>query len=160
MTSGIPIDWLPTNPSKNRGGPSPFVTYWKAPQADLLSTASPQLRSFFLSEGIDPQSQETRHMWSTAAYIEAAGLRYFDTRTGRQWIRPEDAAQQNGADITPFDFVAIEFALNADGSAQWKIASPGSASHIRLFRVLDEARYRQAMVDYLHAILSQSPSSQ
>ena len=70
MSSGLPIDWFPCNPSKGRGRLNNHVSYWSFPQNEILGDCPAAVRDFFDSEQISPADPVIRHMWSTVSFAE------------------------------------------------------------------------------------------
>lgn len=155
MTSGLPIDWMPTNPSKGRGGPSPYVSYWYFMQHELAPYCQPSIAEFLLSDGIDLHQKDRgdgrpiqRHMWSTPAFIEVAGLKCNRHNDSLSWISG-NKAEEGAKILQPYTFVPISFYLDENGIARWEKAVDGADSNIRIFKINDYYLYNQAMFQFL-----------
>ncbi|MEO1012228.1 MAG: nucleoside hydrolase [Bacteroidota bacterium] len=150
MTSGLPIDWMPTNPSKRRGGPSRFVSYWLFFQPRLLQQSPEKIRQFFASERIRSDHKTMRPMWSTPAFIESAGLQCYQIDDELGWMSPTEAQDRPKAKmVAPYSFVPIEFSLDDEGVAVWKEAGEGMGTNIRVFRINDYYLYNESMFQFL-----------
>ncbi|HAU38014.1 MAG TPA: hypothetical protein DCX07_09910 [Phycisphaerales bacterium] len=136
MTSDLPIDWFPCNPSKGRAPFNGYVTYWRLPQNELLRDAPPAVREFFDSEGIPPDSPEPRHLWSTASFLEAARL------LGH---RPPSPDRPDAWEMLPVD---IE--LDESGTVRWQLRETGGVPLRRIFHVRDVQGYAAQMFEFLH----------
>ncbi|MFA7335079.1 MAG: nucleoside hydrolase [Kiritimatiellia bacterium] len=132
MTSGLPVDWFPCNPSKGRGKANNHTTWWGFSQREFLSRCPAAVREFFDAEGL-PSSEETRrHMWSTASLWEAARLA---DCTG---ISQPDCFEMKSADIR----------IGEDGTAHWSLKADAAAT-ARIFSVRDFPAYEVGMRGFL-----------
>jgi hypothetical protein len=150
MASGLPVDWLPCNPSKLRGGPSPFVSYWYFMQPELMEKCPLKVQNFFDSEEIRVKSVVARHMWSTPAFIETAGLKCYKIGTQVKWMAAQERENTPHAELCePYSFVPISFALDEKGAAVWAPAKPQEKTNIRIFQVNDYYLYNISMFQFL-----------
>ncbi|MEM7108666.1 MAG: nucleoside hydrolase, partial [Bacteroidota bacterium] len=150
ITSGLPIDWLPTNPSKVRGAPSRYVSYWYCLQSELLGESAEPLKEFFASENIIPESRRTRPMWSSVAFIEAAGLQCYDANGEVKWMSANKADQLGFSRLAPYSFLPITLTLDTAGVAQWKIAESTEKTQLRIFRINDYYQYNETMLKFIN----------
>lgn len=158
MASGLPIDWMPCNPSKGRGGPSPYVSYWHFTQSDLLQNVPLSVQDFFRSENISVTSDAKRHMWTTAAITETASYRYYQAGTLHRWAKAAEGVHHpDWVDRTPYEFVPVKLALDASGTASWSKAA--QKSNTRIFRIKDEAMYNRALFEFLSRRFAQASNA-
>lgn len=153
MVSGLPISWMPTNPSKRRGGTSRYVSYWHFVQEELLTASPKSIQEFFLSEGIPlglSQGRPVRSMWSTPAFIEAAGLECYEVDGEIRWLSKEEVSNVKGAKlIYPYSFVPIRLQMKDNGEVIWEETEVGDETSIRIFKMNDYFLYHDAMLMFL-----------
>ncbi len=143
MTSGLPIDWFPCNPSKGRGAPNGHTTWWGFPQDEFLAGCPAEIREFFDTEGISSTDTTWRHMWSTASLWETARLEAPDS------IAPAASYEMKPAQIRIAD----------DGTAIWSLCDAGQPSHFRIFTQTDVEAYQPEMRRFLAHCLANIPAS-
>ena len=149
MNSGLPIDWMPTNPSKGRGGPSRYCSHWYFIQSELLKKTPKNLQEFLNSEKINPEAAKQRHMWSTPAFVEISGKKCYLVGKEIKWLFPEEAENFPETELlNPYEFVPVTFELDEYGVAIWQETS-GNDSNIRILRINDYYMYHEAMYNFL-----------
>lgn len=137
ISSDLPIDWFPCNPSKGRGRPNNHVSYWRFPQNEILGAGPASVRRFFDSEGISTTDPVVRHMWSTVSFVEAARL--------------AACADRNVDAVNAYDMRPVHIAIAPDGTALWSLCPAGQTSHARILTVTDAAAYGAAMNRFTRA---------
>jgi hypothetical protein len=135
MTSGLPIDWFPCNPSKGRGRANNHVSYWSFPQDKFLAGCPERVRAFFNAEGISSVDPVKRHMWSTVSFAEAA------KRAGRAGGDVEAMAS--------YDMEAATLEIDEEGTARWSMGDTGSGVKIRILTIRDAVAYEADMNRFL-----------
>lgn len=144
VTSGLPIDWMPTNPSKGRGGPSRYTSYWYFMQSELLTRCPEDVQQFFESEEIPVHDNRTRHMWSTPAFIESEGLKCYEVEGVLQWMLPEATASlPDAVERVPYEFIPVNFSLDERGVAVWE--ETAGETNVRILKIRDYYLYNKAM---------------
>lgn len=133
MSSGLPIDWFPCNPSKGRGDFNGHVSWWSAPQRNLLMDCPASVLEFFDSEGIPSDAIEERHMWSTVSFVEAL----------RVGPAPVEDLAMNAYAMKP-----VALRLRDDASVEWHDLAPSANSRARILFVPDKERYTEAMISF------------
>jgi len=142
MRSGLPIDWMPTNPSKGRGGPSRYCSYWYFIQKELLQQVPENIQAFMKSEDIAPQSSIQRHMWSTPAFIEISGKKCHRVKREVKWMSPHEADIFPEAKyVAPYEFEPVKCSLNDQGIARWELADKMEHTNVRILRINDYYLY-------------------
>lgn len=150
MLSGLTIDWMPANPSKLRGGPSRYVSYWYFMQDELLSQTPNNIKQFLISENISMTSRRARHMWSTPAFIEVAELSCYKIGNKLKWMSSQIAKNIPSAKICyPYEFVPIKFSLNENNIAVWKEVRSSEKTNMRILKINDYYLYNEAMFQFL-----------
>jgi hypothetical protein len=152
MSSDLPIYWMPCNPSKGRGGPSRYVSYWYFIQSELAPHCPKSIEQFLKSDGIDLSRPVQRHMWSTPAFIEAAGLKCYRAEGKIKWLTKQEAKTRDKGNTRickPFEFIPIRFSLNDKGIAVWEKAQSGKHTNIWIIRINDYYLYNEAMFQFL-----------
>lgn len=142
MTSGLPIDWFPCNPSKGRGAPNGHTTWWGFPQDEFLSGCPAEIREFFDEEGISSKDNAWRHMWSTASIWEAARLE------GASDVAP----------ATSFEMRPAAIRIADDGTAVWSLCGAGQSSNVRIFTITDTEAYQPEVRRFLAECLAKVQS--
>lgn len=153
MNSGMKINWMPTNPSKRRGGISRYVSYWHFVQSEVMLAIPEKARNFFLSEGIPihiESWQPVRSMWSTPGIIKAASLNCYKIGDDLEWMTAYEANQIPEAKrVEPYEFVPISFSIDETGEITWEEANSGERSSVNIFRMKDYFLYNESMIEFL-----------
>lgn len=153
INSGLPVYWMPTNPSKGRGGISRYVSYWHFVQSELMLEVPERIRQFFISEGILVHAHSelpVRPMWSTPGIIEAAALNCYKINGELHWMPAHKAKEiPKAALMKPYEFVPIKFSVDKAGGITWEEVNQGETSSVRIFKINDYFLYNEAMFQFL-----------
>ena len=174
LQSGLPVYWCPCFGT-------PYGTYWKFRQEDVLVTAPAGLQNFFLfalatgarwqatpkpadadplaylTHDIDPAIQravfaQDRNMWCTAPFFHAAGRQIVE-RTPGQW-EAVPAGQVAGKVEKPFDFVPGQVTIDDRARTTFHEGGQLGDPHVVVtFKVLDADRYQAIMTSCLKELL-------
>ena len=137
MSSGLPIDWFPCNPSKGRGSINNHVSYWSRPQNELLGDCPDSVKAFFESEFISTTDTVTRHLWSTVSFREVAKF------VGH--VLPESER------VVSYTLEPVALKIGDDGTARWSRDEAEKFCNVRLLTIRDSAAYSADMVCFLKA---------
>ena len=144
MRSGLPVYWIPCFGARHG-------SHWKFRQESVLTQQDTSVQNFFLymltASTADPLTylrqtpdavaakkfwSEDRHMWCTAAFLDAAG------RTGETWAFAPEHVQ-------------------IDDSGATRIVESGGVI-LQTFEVRDPQRYEQEMTETLTRVLRRLPA--
>jgi hypothetical protein len=169
MRSGLPICWLPCF------GKEPHVCRWQFKQGDILDRCRLEVQNYFLygltradpkkvdailslykpiPEEVKARVWETnRAMWSTGAFIDAAGRAV--VRKGGEW-RAIPAAEGDGGELA-FQFVPAKVTVNEQGMTRFQdVGIHAPDPNMRVFRFEgDFNEYNKAMKEALAGLLEQ-----
>lgn len=161
MNSGLPVWWVPCFDGgnfKNRGNAS----FWRAAHADLLKHASDPVMNYFiyalmkkgspdplafLDEDVDETAREqvlseTRNLWCTAVFTEAAGRKIVETEDG--WIAvPGDLMKKDAPVIAVFRFTPVS--VFVDENARVIYEESKRSRQVFRFQVVDRESYPRIM---------------
>ena len=176
LQSGLPIYWCPCFGT-------PYGTYWKFRQADVLETAPAGLQNYFLyaltmgtdwkatprpdsadplayvTGDVDPAAkrevfQLDRNMWCTAPFFHAAGRQIVERAPG-QW-EAVPAGQPAEHVVTPFDFVPGRLTIDDRGRTTFREGGQlGDPQGIAAFKVLDADHYQAVMTSCLKELFKE-----
>ena len=161
MNSGLPVWWIPCFDGgnfKNKGNAS----YWRAKHTDLLNYASDRVMNFFIYALLKKSSPnhleilgrdveeserkqillETRNLWCTAVFTEAAGRKI--VQRGNEWISTPDALLEKKDRICEvFRFVPVSLLVNDEARVLYE-ESPRSHRILR-FQIVNTELYPDIM---------------
>ena len=173
LKSDLPVYWCPCFGS-------PYGTYWKFRQSDVLETAPPGLQNFFifaltagrqwkatpapatddpvglLARKVDPAARQEvwrldRNMWCTAPFFHAAGRRIVEVSPNQYAASP--AGEADGNEVKLFDFVSGRISIDDRGLTSFQeVGPPHEPGALRTFKVLDSGRYEKVMTSCLREL--------
>lgn len=161
MNSGLPVWWIPCFDGgnfKNRGNAS----YWRAAHADLFKHSPDRVMNYFiyallkkdspnpltyLDEDLDEAAREqvlseTRNLWCTAVFTEAAGRKIVETEEG--WIAvPGNLVKNETPAVEVFRFMPVS--VFVDENARVIYEKSERARQVFRFQVVDRESYPRIM---------------
>lgn len=161
MNSGLPVWWVPCFDGgnfNNRGNAS----YWRATHADLLKYSSDRVMNYFIYALMKKNSpnplayldgdvaeaareqvlSETRNLWCTAVFTEAAGRKIVETEGGWTAV-PGDLVKNEATTIEVFRFTPVS--VFVDENARVIYEESERASQVFRFQVVDRELYPRVM---------------
>ena len=173
MNSGLPVWWVPCFDGgnfKNRGNAS----FWKATQADLLRYTSDRVMNYFiyaltkkdspdyleyLDGDVDKTAREhelseTRNLWCSAVFAEAAGRRIIEADEG--WVSlPGDLVKKEIPAMEVFRFVPVS--VFVDENARVIYGESGRSRQVFRFQVVDMETYPAIMTSVTAHMIGDLP---
>ncbi len=172
--SRLPIHWYPCGTDKSAFEPDdPRGTYWRASHRDLFRDIPQSLMAWFayaytgsargdIIRSLDDLGKDpvweiamsgSRHIWSTASLVMAAGLELAKTPEGWRFTSPEAARQTE--ESWPWRLDPISAKVDPEGRVTWSPA-PG-ATQAFLFGRKAGKEFSAAMAEALNALFRQIP---